>query len=184
MTERTPWRRLSTDDKRELVRQAVQHDSLTYTQAAERLGTSRVAIAGVVERAKRSPNPIVSNSGLSYGGNRRGTAGGKAFAKKVKANKGRAAAKAKHAGFHKFVALPNLPLSVEPPARTDVWAALPGSSPVAIEDHTTGCRFPVGEDRPFTYCDLPIKNDSVYCLQHNAICYKELPAKRSVHDAR
>ncbi len=177
MTDRTPWQRLVPEDKRELVRQAVQHDNLMYSLAAERLGTTRVAIAGVIDRARRSADPIAANSGLK---NQKGVPN----RNRTALNRAKATKKRPKQNFHKFVASPTIPLPIEPPARTDVWAALPGSSPVAIENHHDGCRWTIGLDRPFLYCNLPTKDGSVLCPAHHAISYKPVPVRQKTHAAR
>jgi hypothetical protein len=43
------------------------------------------------------------------------------------------------------------------------WEALPGTSPVALEA-ATGCRWPIGEESPFTFCNAPA--EGVYCAVH------------------
>lgn len=52
-----------------------------------------------------------------------------------------------------------------PPPKSETWRALPGSSPISIEDHTDGCRWPIGDDRPYRYCNLPVESGS-YCGVH------------------
>ena len=178
-----PWTARNNEQKREAVRELVQGEGLTYSAAATRLGTTRLAIAGVVERSRRTPHPIVSSSGQKYGG-ARGAAGGKVFAQKTAAAKARE--RKKHAGFHKFVALPQLAVDPEPGiARADAWLPLPGSCPVPLEQHTNGCRWPVGADLPFLYCNDPVAGEGPYCAAHNAIGTRPLPpAVRKKHAAR
>lgn len=48
----TQWTQLTAQEKQQAVRQLVSEAALTYTQAAQRLGTTRVAIAGVVNRSE------------------------------------------------------------------------------------------------------------------------------------
>lgn len=160
------WSTLTPAEKQITVRQAIQIDGLTYAQAAAQLGTTRTAIAGAVERSKRSTSPIVSNSGQGNNAVKRRRVAKKQTLKKP------------HAGFHKFVAPPGLPAPAEAVAvRSDAWDALPGSSPVAIEDHHEGfCRWPCGQDRPFTYCNEAVKVDSPYCPGHSALAFREPPA--------
>ncbi len=174
----TRWQRLTPEQKQEEVRELVAGQGLTYSGAAELLGCSRVAIAGVVERSLRSPKPIRSSSGLKNQKGVKGAAGGGRTAKTKAAKKARARAKPKHAGFHKFVALAIPEDAIErTPARQDVWEALPGSTPVPIADHHDGCRWPVGPDLPFCYCNEAVTGDKVYCAAHAAIAYREPPIK-------
>lgn len=174
----TPWQRLTHDAKRELVRQAVQHDQLTYAQAAVRLGASRVAIAGVVERSKRSPNPIVSNSGQGSTQARKRSAAKARAHKKPRPITGNRKKKTyappqkttRKSGFN--VMPEYLTHNADPtPYRADLWEVLPGAAPVAVADHHEGCRFPHG-DGPFTFCALPVKPGSSYCPEHDTICYR------------
>ena len=54
------------------------------------------------------------------------------------------------------------------PLTSDIWAPLPGSDPVKIEDHKNGCRFPVdypGEDIA-RFCNEPAMEGSPYCCHH------------------
>lgn len=175
--ELTRWQALTAAEKTAEVRQAMA-EGKSYAQTAEALGTSRVAIAGVVERSRRSPDPIRSSSGLKN--QKKGEAGGKTWAAAKAAKKARARTKPKHAGFHKFVALAIPEDAIErTPARQDVWEALPGSSPVAIADHHEGaCRWPCGENRPFFYCNEPVKADSPYCSIHSALAFREPPPRK------
>lgn len=175
--ELTRWQALTAAEKTAEVRQAMA-EGKSYAQAAEALGTSRVAIAGVIERSRRSPDPIRSSSGLKN--QKKGEAGGKTRAAAKAASKARVRAKPKHAGFHKFVALAIPEDAIErTPARQDVWEALPGSSPVAIADHHEGaCRWPCGENRPFFYCNEPVKADSPYCSIHSALAFREPPPRK------
>lgn len=50
------------------------------------------------------------------------------------------------------------------PLRERAWEPLEGSSPVLIEDHTSGCVWPIG-GAPFKYCNLE-RHDKRYCTQH------------------
>ena len=65
--ELTPWQRLTPAEKHDAVREQVETLGNTYGAAAAALGTSRVAIAGVVERSRRKAKPIVANSGAKNG---------------------------------------------------------------------------------------------------------------------
>ena len=168
------WGLLSAQEKTERVREQVVTLGRTYSAAAEALGTTRHGIAGTINRAALTDNPIRSSSGLKNQKGVKGAAGGGRTAKTKAAKKARAKAKPKHAGFHKFVALAIPEDAIErTPARQDVWGALPGSSPVAIADHHDGCRWPVGPDLPFRYCNEPVAGEKVYCAAHAAIAYRE-----------
>ena len=174
------WGLLSAQEKTERVREQVVTLGRTYSAAAEALGTTRHGIAGTINRAALTDNPIRSSSGLKNQKGAKGAAGGGRTAKTKAAKKARARTKPKHAGFHKFVALAIPEDAIErTPARQDVWEALPGSSPVAIADHHEGaCRWPCGENRPFFYCNEPVKADSPYCSIHSALAFREPPPRK------
>lgn len=163
--EPSAWNRLSPAEKTVQVRQAVQYDNMTYSQAATALGApSRLAVAGVVDRAKKTSQPIIPSHSSGRG------------AVKAKPKK-------KHAGFHKFVAIPGIPDDVLEaafvPARTDVWEALSGSAPVSIEDHREHtCRWPVGLERPFLYCGAVALDGGSYCASHAAVAFRPVPPAR------
>lgn len=173
--ELTRWQALTPEQKTAEVRQAMA-DGLTYAKAAEQLGATRVAIAGVIERSLRKPNPIRSNSGMKN--QNKAAAGGTRTGKTARAKKARAKAKARpHQGFNTLVPLgPSSGETYKP--LTGAWDALPGSSPVAIADHVLGCRWPTGENRPFRYCNEPVKAGGVYCASHAAISYREPPPRK------
>lgn len=174
------WSLLTPEEKQAAVRQAVAAEGLTYSQAAIALGTTRVAIAGVVERSLRKPNPIRSSSGKK-GGSAPGAAGGRRTAKTKAANKARAKPRPARKIPPRLNAFSRLPSeeSLPPvPTRGDVWAALPGSSPVAIADHVSGCRWPIGADLPFKFCNEPVVEGKVYCLHHSAVGYREPPPRK------
>lgn len=176
------WITRTPDDKRQAVRELVETHGATYRQAASALGTSRESIAGVIERARRAPGQAIIKSRNPEGA----PPGSQWFITRGLDPAARARPKpkkdkSKHAGFHKFIAMPGLPSpAAEPPARTDVWAALPGSNPVAIEDHHAGCRWPIGLDRPFGYCNQPTRDGSVLCTGHHAIAYRPVPVRQAV----
>lgn len=173
----TVWTELTPEEKQAAVRHAVADDGLTYQQAANRLGTTRVAIAGVVERSLRKPNPIRSSGGQK-GGSKPGAAGGRRDALTKKIKKARAKAKPRSPRLGSFLRLPSEESLPPVPARSDVWAALEGSAPVAIAEHTNGCRWPVGADLPFCYCNEPVTGDKVYCAAHASIAYREPPPRK------
>jgi hypothetical protein len=160
------WSDLTPQEKQDAVRHAVQTEGLTYGMAAAQLGTTRLAVAGVIERTKKSANPIVSRSG----------AGNNAVKARRPPKKQKFLPKAKHAGLRSYISLPHLPIDQAAPARTDVWSALPGSTPVSVDDYTGGCRWPINEDRPFRFCGEPVEQGP-YCPQHHHIAYKPLPSK-------
>lgn len=49
----------------------------------------------------------------------------------------------------------------------DIWAALPGSTPVPMSE-MTGCKWPIG-DRPMLFCNEPLDGDARYCSRHMPI---------------
>lgn len=53
--------------------------------------------------------------------------------------------------------------------KSPVWGALPESVPVPIEA-VDGCRWPIGDKHPFTFCNLPI-DQGHYCKAHYRVAY-------------
>lgn len=45
------------------------------------------------------------------------------------------------------------------------WDALPGSSPVPLEQRT-GCKWPIGQHSPFLFCNAPTGEKGRYCPHH------------------
>jgi hypothetical protein len=160
------WKDFTATEKIEAVRQLVEREGKSYGQAAQILGCSRLAIAGVVERSQRKPDLIVSNSGMK---NHKGQHKGKQ--KPPKKTLPRIMAPAVYAE-----GVPADPT----PLLSSAWLALPGSSPVVIAEHTTGCRFPVGGliGDPVLYCNEAVKDGAVYCVRHCEICYCEPPPRK------
>jgi len=193
------WGMLSAQEKIERVREQVVIKGLSYSAAAEALGTTRHGIAGTINRAALTDNPIRTSSGLK---NQKGAPGGKRDAQTKAAKKARARAKPKHAGFHKFVALNgNVQFWVElsdgrevfqclspvaiPEGFVDrsavssgAWEALAGSTPVALADLPNGaCKWAIG-DRPMLFCAEPVDGDKPYCSIHAALAYREPPPRK------
>lgn len=169
----TDWQRLTPAEKQDAVRRHVETDGRTYDQAAKALGCSRVAIAGVVERSLRSPNPIRSSSG------KKGAPRSKAKPKTLKGatpNRRVKIPRRPHQGLTSLVPLgaPAEPYTAPPGA----WDALPGSSPVPLAElDRDACKWPVYTDRPYLFCALPVAADGVYCERHKAIGTREPPKK-------
>lgn len=85
-------------------------------------------------------------------------------------------------GFRPGVFLPVLP---EPlPGDTEAlkgnaWAALPNSTPkplLAVSE-AGGCRWPIGEDRPYLFCGGTIHR-GVYCQAHASVAFRPVPPKQ------
>lgn len=166
------WHQLDTQGKREAVRELVQVRKLTFTQAADILGISNSAIAGVVGRSKDTDNPILARDTSAKpkapkkdptyrpGDNTRA----KAIQRKLKdPNR-----KPRRAGFNVMPAIFAEMASAQPPAE-EAWRALPGSHPVSLEQHHNGCRWPIGEDSPFLFCNEETLEGSPYCPAHTAM---------------
>lgn len=145
----TDWQRLTPQQKRDQVRQHVERDGLSYSQAAAILGCAREAIAGVVERAKRAKDPIKSNSGLK---NQKGV---HKKQKLTSTPNRRVKVRKPHQGLTNLI--PLSPPTDPEPLNTDAWSPLPGSSPVPLADlGAHACKWPLS-DRPFLFCALPAK---------------------------
>jgi hypothetical protein len=155
------WTDLSSDQKREAVRDLVEEQGATYGEAASLLGTNRSSIAGVVDRSRNAKEGRIKSKSAQQ------------TVKDQKPKKQKVLTVRKK--FRKFVASYVPPtLDVQPTVlRADAWMALEGSSPIAIEDHTTGCRWPIGQ--PVLFCNEPVQTDKPYCQHHCARAYKETP---------
>lgn len=164
------WAEATPNEKYAVVRQAVETDGLTYEQAAHRLGApSKHAIAGVVDRSAASPEgKIRSTSGL------KGVASPSKKKRKPRSKSDKP--KKKHQGLTNIVPL-NTPDETPEPVHAGAWVPLPGSSPIAIADHTDGCRWPVGTDLPFRYCNEDVRAGSTYCAAHYSLSYREPPPR-------
>lgn len=185
------WSALSPDDKIKAVRALVIDEALTYSQAAQRLNISRVAVAGVVDRSKSRPPGLridippervlfarQQSARRAYTEHAKKIKPNNTKPKKVKPSKPSKLSKPKHQGFHKYVAL-RIPENAidRTPAREDVWHPLPDSRPVAIEDHVNACRWPIGLDHPFRYCNEETKPGSPYCVGHSAVAFRDPPPR-------
>lgn len=177
----TNWQQLTAAQKQEAVREALEVAGLSYAQAAAALGaTSRMAIAGVVDRSKRTANPIRSPD----------TPGKPMKDKPVKAARQRnatqiiqekarrARATAKGADDDPVIA----PVGDGRPIYSYAWDPLPGTSPVALEHHRGACRWPIkvpgAIDRA---CNEPTDGGR-YCAHHHALGVRAeapSPAKRT-----
>ncbi len=175
------WDLLSPEEKIERTRREVAVLGHSYSVAAANLGTSRHGIAGAINRAAATDNPIRSSSGLKNQKGVKGAAGGGRTAKTKAAVKARAKAKPRSPRLGSFLRLPSeVPVgpTIELFTTSGVWYALPGSTPVAIADHVLGCRWPTGDDCPFLYCNEEVQS-GVYCPSHAALAYREPPVRKS-----
>lgn len=171
------WEERTKADKRTVVRELVQYRGFTYAQAGIELGASRTAIAGVVSRAKEDGEPILANSrivnqhdreierkaGKKQPDDRPGdNVRAQAIARKLKDPK-----KPRLRGFN---AAPPAVRATERDSShlfAGAWLALPGSSPKALEQHTGGCRWPIGSDLPFAFCSETTEIGKTYCPVHD-----------------
>jgi GcrA cell cycle regulator len=90
--------------------------------------------------------------------------------KKAKAKKS-----IKFGAFQPGIGLPTLPEPIPgdmKPLKGTAWQALPGSHPKPLLAIAAdgGCRWPIGEDRPYHFCGEPIAK-GVYCAAHRAIAF-------------
>ena len=91
-------------------------------------------------------------------------------------------------GFRPGVALPLLPEAMPgdlEALKGDVWAALPDTSPkplLAVSDDK-GCRWPIGEERPYLFCGEPT-HKGVYCATHYSVAYRPIPPKVTTRPVR
>ena len=164
----TDWTELTPPQKQQAVRTAIETDGLTYSQAARIFGTTRTAIAGVANRSKKSPEGrIVPKFQIAAPprSNVRRKTGPKNATQIVqeKARRARAAAIAPEA---------DEPLHAPAGSSYDrAWVALPDTSPVAIEHHHDGCRWPIEVPGAVDYLRIapPDSGKAVYCARHHAL---------------
>ena len=168
-----PWSSLTAEQRRELVRELVERKGLSMSQAGEVVGSNRNAIAGVISRSKKTAEPIVMKNGPG---------------RSAQALDNRLAVEAEKPRPRKLAPKPErLPPIVEPPtppqpftARPGAWEALLGSSPVALEQHVNGCRWPIGpDDQPYLFCNESTLTGQVYCPAHTTLGTRPL-----LHDDR
>jgi hypothetical protein len=163
------WAQLTATEKAAAVRPLVEDQGKSYREAAAILGTTRLAIAGVIER-----NGLRASSGLKakrpspehLEKKARRAKGGTTATIQEKARKARAAANAKpYQGVTRYVALDAPPETVDTaPLKSKAWVALEGSTPVTL-DQRTGCAWPIGEN-PFMFCNLPLSGHAHWCPEH------------------
>lgn len=82
--------------------------------------------------------------------------------------------------------MPGLGLPVLPEAepgdmealKGNAWAALSNSTPrpLLAVAKDNGCRWPIGEDRPYLFCGEPIHKGS-YCAAHAAVAFRPIERK-------
>jgi len=158
-----------TNDKTALLEKLWCKDSLTATQCAAILLTTRDAVIGKVHRMKYpkrkaqkfkpSPAPAPA-SVLKPATKQTGNNGSAGKYRGLIA----AARKAREA-----TASPP-PDIFTPDAATlavGVWAALPSTAPVALEFLARdGCRWPIGDSAPFLFCACKAMTGSSYCSTH------------------
>lgn len=172
----------------EQVRDLVENRGLSYGDAAFELGTTRNAIAGVVARSKSTGAPIRSTSERArqieankqdpkrkvprhvarkkHPDNRPGdSAVARNIVKRVKARR--------KTGFNVLPALIDPAIADTRPPLADAWAALPGTAPVGLEQ-VSGCRWPIGDAPPFTFCNDAPAEGSAYCPAHTTMGIRPL----------
>ncbi len=171
------WAERTAKDKQNAVRELVETQGLTYAKAAVLLGTTKLAVVGVVERSTRSPTGAIRSQHLP---NQKGKSG---FKRGPRRNP-----KPKHAGHTAYVALPpGQALAPDPgyQANDAAWAVLAGAAPVSLEVHRDGqCRFPHGDTGHWSYCGEPVEHGANYCRAHQRLTHRELPAARGAHASR
>ena len=65
---------------------------------------------------------------------------------------------------------PTVPVIPTYLSKSPAWLPLPGTEPKTIMDLAAhDCRWPIGEDRPYTFCGCPQQAGSSYCATHAAM---------------
>jgi len=64
-------------------------------------------------------------------------------------------------------------LVAAPPTSADAWLPLPGSTPVKVEHHRNGCKWPIGD--PACFCNnslklLKLATETTKAVHHHAYC--------------
>ena len=62
-----------------------------------------------------------------------------------------------------------------PMPHTDAWTALPGPTPVPLDEHPNGCRWPIGDplEPGFGFCNA--EAEGIYCGTHAARAGRSTP---------
>ncbi len=170
-----------TDERVERLK-ALWADGLSCSQIAAELGggLTRNSVIGKANRLKLPPrlskSPFANKASRVPGIARNRS---KLLKKQSRVKK----------GFIPGAQLPLLPEALPGDVEAlqgDAWAALPGTSPkpLAAVSEARGCRWPIGEDRPFLFCGEPT-HKGVYCAAPHAIAFRphSPPTTRRVKSA-
>lgn len=139
-------------------------DGLTASQCASVLGVTRNAVIGKVHREnypKRKQTPKAARRGFTWSAEA-----------KERARVRSAAARARKAKNDRpTIRIIPVPSEVFQPEVEDLavgaWSALPDAMPISllqVTDQT--CRWPIGDDLPFSFCGCPVAPGSSYCPTH------------------
>ena len=173
----TKWSALNPEQKREATRPLIEQQGKSYSEVAAILGApSRTAIAGVVDRSKRSAKPILvaHKPGFSSINEKKPKVKLARNATQIVQEKARRArAKAASPEADAPFREPN----DDRGAYDYAWDPLKGSKPVKLEDHTTGCRWPVTVEGESVarFCNLDVEArtatvSATCCLAHAPKC--------------
>lgn len=147
-------------DERRVHLDAWRQDRLTYKDIAKMLGTTRNTIAGLVYRldvAKLTPEEISVRQ------------------KPKKPPKERSVSTIPDIKVKIFK--PSKPV----PEKTELWQALPGTTPIRLLPAEKGqCRWPIGH-RTHTVCGQPTAEGSSWCPTHHAIVFLPAPKEKWSH---
>ena len=153
------WAEYSTAERVELVR-VMRIAGRTYSHIGAALGTSRLSIAGLINRNKSvmpqnntAPPKVVEARATAVRKER-----GPGIAHKAR--------KSRQKIRHNWV--PPSPLAA---VEEKVFRPLEGSNPKPLWEHNAGqCRWPVGDK---LYCCNPLGDHHVYCQTHARICARK-----------
>lgn len=174
--ERTPWQHLTASDKTEAVRELVQIQHKSYGEAAKILGCTRTSVAGVVDRSRTQlGGKIIVEVARALEHRRKAAAANRPPGKAKKAEP-----KKPRPRITTPAVYPEGPPTDPVPLIAEAWAALPGSHPVPIAEHSTGCRWPVfGPDGQTLFCNEDPEPNNRYCAHHVKLGTRELPKKET-----
>ena len=141
------WAELTPPQRAALLRPLIEIDGLTYRQAADRLGTTKNSIVGVASRLKLKLKAAHPPHGTSAP---RGPRKARVSSTVLKVRQSRAS----HSNRLPVPGYPDGEVADPTPIEGDIWLPLPGTTPIALENHhDSQCRWIVGAR---LYCGAPV----------------------------
>jgi hypothetical protein len=159
------WAALTPHQKASQVQELVQTKGYTASEAAKALGTTRNAVIGVMDRNFIRPGSNLKSKRPSAEHlERKSRAGRIAMERNSTAAAIEKTRRARAASMAPAVPSTSEETTGRKLLAPDAWSPLPGSSPTRARDKD-GCCWPIGDGRPFLWCNLP-QADGRYCTEH------------------